>query len=923
MMKKKLEFVGKINGRCVNRKHFALTNWLTVIAGFFVFTLRGFGTTYYANSPSAVDVQNAINVTQNGDTVIVPSGSATWSSTVTINDSITLIGGGNTNGNTSITQGSSWDNRILMVNAPSTVEDFNWTEVNGAAGDAPSFIAFSIPSSSGLERFCSNNVNCVAGVSWYGTDIGTGLFDHNNVLFNNNALNIYGSGNGSNAWLYGTTYGTTNQYLFIEHNVFNTGSTNSSAPPDGLLDAYAGANFVLRYNTMTNCNWGWHGCDSGSYRSTHAYEIYGNTDVFFGTYAPYWYCIFNSRGGTGLIWSNSFPGWGPNQTTFLIQYFRISYYVNITWPEFPADIDGWISGETPTGYQGLDQQGFTGPTTFYSTHSTQVSSPTYIWGNSPGFAAHVGADNSATLLGRDWFTNAPPFAYTPLQDPYPLGGAVGTKQATNPPQITAQPANVAVSVGQPATFNVTATGTAPLYYQWYLNSSAIANATGSSYTIASAQTNNMGNYMAIVTNNFGKMSSSQASLTVTAQPPQTVHYYYVATNGSDSGSGSISSPWATVDHATSMMSGGDVLYIRGGVYSQIFDIYGPSGSPAYPTTVTAYPGETPIFNANSLGGGSHSLDGLNWFILNGLTIISNNIGIIVGYASGCTNVTLANMTITDIGQQGLQVEHNSDNVLIISNTVDNTGLWIYNGEGLYLGEGDSPGIMDNTHNVSVEDCLIYNTKDEGVELKPGTYNMTVSNCVIYSSNIEQDQYGAGGGAIEVDEEGTYNYYTGDPNQLVCNNIVYDTPIGIRAGNGGEFFNNVVYSVTGNGILANNNDGDSYSRYIYNNTVDAPSSIALINNGATASILNNIGPTGTDNLVTSSAYFVNEAAHNYNLVTNSAPIKAGANLYSMVQTDFNGNPRPSTGAFDIGAFQFESVSGSAPLPPTNLRATGLP
>ncbi len=45
------------------------------------------------------------------------------------------------------------------------------------------------------------------------------------------------------------------------------------------------------------------------------------------------------------------------------------------------------------------------------------------------------------------------------------------------------------------------------------------------------------------------------------------------------------------------MAGGDVLYIRGGTYSQIFDIYGPSGSANYPTMVAAYPGETPIFNA--------------------------------------------------------------------------------------------------------------------------------------------------------------------------------------------------------------------------------------------------------------------------------------------------------------------------------------
>ena len=103
-----------------------------------------------------------------------------------------------------------------------------------------------------------------------------------------------------------------------------------------------------------------------------------------------------------------------------------------------------------------------------------------------------------------------------------------------------------------------------------------------------------------MTNNYGSVTSAVATLTVTAST-QTVHYYYVAPNGNDStGNGSIGSPWATVNYATSKMSGGDVLYIRGGTYSQIFDIYGPSGSASYPTIVEAYPGETPIFNANNI-----------------------------------------------------------------------------------------------------------------------------------------------------------------------------------------------------------------------------------------------------------------------------------------------------------------------------------
>ncbi len=54
------------------------------------------------------------------------------------------------------------------------------------------------------------------------------------------------------------------------------------------------------------------------------------------------------------------------------------------------------------------------------------------------------------------------------------------------PQITTQPASQTVSVGQTATFSVVATGSAPLQYQWQENGTAIAGATGSSYTTAAA-----------------------------------------------------------------------------------------------------------------------------------------------------------------------------------------------------------------------------------------------------------------------------------------------------------------------------------------------------------------------------------------------------------------------------------------------------
>src|SRR6185437_6466924 len=83
-----------------------------------------------------------------------------------------------------------------------------------------------------------------------------------------------------------------------------------------------------------------------------------------------------------------------------------------------------------------------------------------------------------------------------------------------PPAIISQPQSVAVAPAQPAQFTVTASGSRPLNYQWQFGSGAIPGATDSSYSIASAQPVNAGNYTVTVTNNFGSVTSAVAVLTV-------------------------------------------------------------------------------------------------------------------------------------------------------------------------------------------------------------------------------------------------------------------------------------------------------------------------------------------------------------------------------------------------------------------------
>ena len=85
------------------------------------------------------------------------------------------------------------------------------------------------------------------------------------------------------------------------------------------------------------------------------------------------------------------------------------------------------------------------------------------------------------------------------------------------PAITTQPVSQMVVAGQTATFTVTATGTAPVSYQWQSNGTAIGGATADSYTTPATTTSDDGDqFTVVVSNAAGSVTSNAAALTVNA-----------------------------------------------------------------------------------------------------------------------------------------------------------------------------------------------------------------------------------------------------------------------------------------------------------------------------------------------------------------------------------------------------------------------
>jgi len=95
----------------------------------------------------------------------------------------------------------------------------------------------------------------------------------------------------------------------------------------------------------------------------------------------------------------------------------------------------------------------------------------------------------------------------------PATGAGPTLTVANSgPRIVVQPASQGVLLGENAALSVATSGSLPLHYQWQLGESNIAGATQATLVVTNFAATNAGTYRVAVTNAFGGIVSSNATL---------------------------------------------------------------------------------------------------------------------------------------------------------------------------------------------------------------------------------------------------------------------------------------------------------------------------------------------------------------------------------------------------------------------------
>jgi hypothetical protein len=378
-----------------------------------------------AKSVSLADVSSAIASAHDGDTVVVPAGSASWTSTLTITKGITL-------------QGASKNETVILDDIPrnqSREQPAKEGQLKrpgrgsilanagpmpprggpgGSSGGAILRIALTPRQSFRLTGFtfrCGSVAiaNHSGAVNIKGTCPSIRL-DH--CHFDQ----LYGSNVFVDGWLYGVIdhctfdirargggpivrvfhsrwgnqpsgwgswadppYFGSEKFIFIEDNVINNRAT---APERGGIDAGHGGRFVARYNTFNNCNIFYHGSDTGVtqayYRGTRAVEIYSNRfNATTQAVSP-----GQDRGGP-LIWhDNTYTG--PYHGGMALAVYRLNEY----------EAHGFLGadGTSPWDCNATEPDG---------THVDGHPPYTYATGT------HIGGNDSTTVTvaGTPWQPN--------------------------------------------------------------------------------------------------------------------------------------------------------------------------------------------------------------------------------------------------------------------------------------------------------------------------------------------------------------------------------------------------------------------------------------------------------------------------------------------------------------------------------------
>jgi len=267
--------------------------------------------------------------------------------------------------------------------------------------------------------------------------------------------------------------------------------------------------------------------------------------------------------------------------------------------------------------------------------------------------------------------------------------------------------------------------------------------------------------------------------------------YYVSLDGDDNNDGSEASPLRTVREAVDRVAEGELIYVREGTYEQPYHepitIEDIAGTESNPIRLEGYPGERPHLKWG--GGPGHD----DWQVWGGIVLKGDSpywefrnlevsdsewCGFHTENDSNAHSIVFEDLYCHHLGQKGIWAE--TDGCVIRNVEVHDSYNEPSNGE-----HGDGIG-MAFVESGLIEDCLVYDNSDDGIDLWR-SQNVTVRNTVAHSNGYDDDgdgngfklggTEGAGGHRVERRvsyRDSAHNFRCYNPNKTVIVNCTsYD------------------------------------------------------------------------------------------------------------------------------------------------------
>jgi hypothetical protein len=393
-------------------------------------------------------IDGPTHIAVNGDTIIIPAGTCTWTSTLAVTVGITIIGSGTPNSGAS-TFGAGTASTIIIDNAGSSNPLIQFSGSSIAYGQEVHISTLDIEpesantalwspisaagtcTSSGCPNIRIDNITFGKTTQWNengnSSSAGTmirvdnvfGVVDHN-TLPNGSQVEFLNSSNsaylgvgayGDNSWAQPDSFGRANN-VFLENNLvyFSQEVTDQEFAPNG--GGIGGGRIVGRFNKLyatAGCwvSFGTHGLDTGGRnRSGRETEAYGN--VLTTTNGGCGDAMVSHRGGTGITFGNvananySVSGGFYNKIDDITVYRTVFNSPPWNYCGGLNALDPWDTNDNSVYYSGkvttASTLTMTDSTKSWTTNQLAPSGAPYsVYDTTQGFVSEV-ASNTATTI---------------------------------------------------------------------------------------------------------------------------------------------------------------------------------------------------------------------------------------------------------------------------------------------------------------------------------------------------------------------------------------------------------------------------------------------------------------------------------------------------------------------------------------------